>query len=140
MGQRIRLEKTLQSYFENQAMILGACLYCSPCQNLPTISTDDNHTHTSPKASIKSSGSFTLILWTFLPIPDFFLAFVILSANDNLFKQFIQAYLVAQTMVLKIIPGLASNPNAGSQQQPLKARFFKLYYKNSNIDCYYFCQ
>ena len=53
------------------------------------------------------------------------------ASTDELFKQFIKAYLKAQTP--------APVP-AKPQEQPLKARFPDLYYGNSQMDCYRFCQ
>ena len=53
------------------------------------------------------------------------------ASTNELFKQFIKAYLEAQTPTL--VP-------AEPQKQPLKARFPNLYYGNSHMDCYYFCQ
>ena len=55
------------------------------------------------------------------------------SLNNKLFKQFMKAYLEAQ------VPGrteLDSEPC----KQLLKAQFPDLYYGNSHMDCYRFCQ
>ena len=53
------------------------------------------------------------------------------AATDELFKQFMKAYLEAKTPA----PVLAE-----PQGQPLKARFPDLYYGNSHMDYYCFCQ
>lgn len=64
-------------------------------------------------AFIKSNIFFTPTSETFLPIPGLFPAFIALSANKNLFKQFMQTYLAAQTTALTVAPSLALNSNAG---------------------------
>ena len=55
------------------------------------------------------------------------------SLDNKLFKQFIKAYLEAQ------VPG-RTEVDSEPREQPLKARFPDLYYGNSHMDCYRFCQ
>lgn len=121
-------------------MAPGACFYCSPGQNPFTILADDDSINALPGASTKSSSSFTPIFRTPSPISDLSPAPVAPSADENLFKLFMRAYLAARTTALTAAPGLASSPDAGPRQRPLKARFSELYYRNSYMDCYRFCQ
>lgn len=74
-------------------MALGTYFYYSFGPNLLTISVNDNSLNVSLRAFTKSNGSFIPIFQTFLHIPDLFLTFIALSVNENLFKQFMQAYL-----------------------------------------------
>ena len=53
--------------------------------------------------------------------------------DNELFKQFMKAYLEAQ------VPG-RTEVDPEPREQPLKARFPDFYYSNSQIDCYQFCQ
>ena len=55
------------------------------------------------------------------------------SLDNKLFKQFMKAYLEAQ------VPG-QTEIDPEPCKQPLKARFPDLYYGNSHMDCYRFCQ
>lgn len=75
---------------------------------------DDDFINVPVEAFTKSSVSFTSTFWTSLPIPGFFLAFVASFADENLFKQFMQAYLAVQTTALIAALGLDSSPDAGS--------------------------
>ena len=54
-----------------------------------------------------------------------------LTSTDELFKQFIKAHLKAQTL---------APIEAEPREQPLKACFQNLYYGNSHMNCYHFCQ
>ena len=53
------------------------------------------------------------------------------ASTDELFKQFMKAYLETQTSV-----PVQTEP----QDQFLKARIPNLYYGNSHMDCYRVCQ
>ena len=55
------------------------------------------------------------------------------SLDNELFKQFMKAYLEAQ------VPG-RTEVDPEPREQPLKARFPDLYYGNLHMDCYQFCQ
>ena len=55
------------------------------------------------------------------------------SLDNELFKQFIKAYLEAQ------VPG-QTEVDPKPCKQPLKAQFPDLYYSNLHINCYQFCQ
>ena len=55
------------------------------------------------------------------------------SSDTELFKRFMKAYLEAQ------VPG-QTKVDSETRKQPLKARFLDLYYGNSHMDCYRFCQ
>ena len=52
------------------------------------------------------------------------------STNDELFKQFMQAYLAAQPQ----------GQDTGLRERPLKTRFSEMYSGNSHMECYKFCQ
>ena len=56
-----------------------------------------------------------------------------LSLDRELFKQFMRAYLEAQ------VPD-QTKVDSKSRKQSLKTRFPDLYYGNSHMDCYRFCQ
>lgn len=96
-------------------MISGGRFCCSPHQNPLIIPADDDPTHTSLGAFTKSSSSLILIFRTFLPIPGLFSILVAPSTNENLFKQFKQAYLAAQITVLTASSGLPSSLDVGPQ-------------------------
>lgn len=70
-------------------MALEACFYCSSRQNSSTIPANDDPIHALLGAFTKSKGFFIPTFWTSLPIPSLFSAFIALSANEDLFKQFI---------------------------------------------------
>ena len=53
------------------------------------------------------------------------------ASTNELFKQFMKAYLQAQTPAL-----IQAEP----REQLLKACFPNFYYENSHMDCYRFCQ
>ena len=53
------------------------------------------------------------------------------ASTDELFKQFMKVYLKAQT---------PAPVQAKPREELLKARFPDLYYGNSHMDCYRFCQ
>ena len=53
------------------------------------------------------------------------------ASTNELFEQFMKAYLEAKT---------PAPVQAEPREQPLKARFPDLYYGNSHMDCYRFCQ
>ena len=53
------------------------------------------------------------------------------SSTNELFKQFNKAYLEAKT---------PASVQVEPRKQPLKARFLDVYYRNSHMDCYHFCQ
>ena len=57
------------------------------------------------------------------------------ASTDGLFQQFMKAYLENQNQALPPAP-----IQAEFREQPLKARFPDLYYGNSHLDCYRFCQ
>lgn len=67
--------------------------YYSFCQNLPIIFADNDPINAPSRAFTRSNGSFNPIFWTFLPISGLSFAFIALSLNKDLFKQFIRAYL-----------------------------------------------
>ena len=54
------------------------------------------------------------------------------ASMNKLFKQFMKTYLEAQTQT--------AQGQAEPREQPLKARFPDLYWGNSHMDCYRFCQ
>ena len=58
-------------------------------------------------------------------------------SNKGFFQQFMKAYLENQNQ--NQAPSLAPI-QAKLWEQPLKARFPDLYYGNSHLDCYRFCQ
>ena len=68
----------------------------------------------------------------FTPAPATTLPFA-LSLDNELFKQFMKAYLEAQ------VPG-RTEIDPESCKQPLKTRFPELDYGNIHMDCYQFCQ
>ena len=57
------------------------------------------------------------------------------ASTNGLFQQFMKAYLENQNQALPPAP-----IQAEFREQPLKARFPDLYYGNSHLDCYRFCQ
>ena len=57
------------------------------------------------------------------------------ASTDGLFQQFMKAYLENQNQAQTPAP-----VQAEPREQPLKARFPDLYYGNSHMDCYRFCQ
>ena len=61
------------------------------------------------------------------------LAATVPSSDNKLFKQFIKAYLEAQV-------SSRTKVDPEPRKQPLKAQFPDLYYGNSHMDCYRFCQ
>ena len=67
------------------------------------------------------------------PAPVVTLA-VVPNSNNELFKQFMKAYLEAQTPAQT-----AEEMDVESHKRPLKARFPDLYYKDLHIECYRFC-
>ena len=58
-------------------------------------------------------------------------------SNEGLFQQFMKAYLENQNQNQAPPPAPIQ---AELREQPLKARFPNLYYGNSHLDCYRFCQ
>lgn len=94
-------------------MAPGICFYCSPYQNSLIVPAHDDPTHAPLKASTKSNSPPIPTSWTFSPISGLFSACIALSADEDLFKQVMQAYLAAQTIALIAAPGLAQNPDAG---------------------------
>ena len=57
------------------------------------------------------------------------------ASTNGLFQQFMKAYLENQNQAQTPAP-----VQAEPREQPLKARFPDLYYGNSHMDCYRFCQ
>ena len=95
------------------------CACRSPRQNPPPTSKDE------PAGAAPTEGSGT-------PTPT--LA-VVPNLDNELFKQFIKAYLEAQTPALT-----AAKMDAEPRERSLKARLPDLYYGASHIECYWFCQ
>lgn len=58
---------------------------------------------------------------------------LIISSTDELCQQLMKTYAA-------IVKLLEQNRGAGPCERPLKARFPDLYYGNSHLDCYRFCQ
>ena len=58
-------------------------------------------------------------------------------SNERLFQQFMKAYLENQNQNQAPPP---ASIQAELREQPLKAQFSNLYYGNSHLDCYRFCQ
>ena len=58
-------------------------------------------------------------------------------SNEELFQQFMKAYLENQNQNQAPPPAPIQ---VELREQPLKARFPDLYYGNSHLDCYRFCQ
>lgn len=110
-------------------MAPGSCLCHSLHQNPLQITFDNNKlVGRSLKAPIESISSTTLIFHASIPA----LIFVTLSTNDELFKQFIQAYLEDYR---------ASTPSvkqADIASKPFKTQNPDLHYRNSYMECYYF--
>ena len=110
-----------------------ACACYSSCQNC--FLTDENE----PAKATSTEGSVTLI-----PIPAISQALtpapvvtlgVVSNPNNELFKQFMKAYLEART------PGqIATKIDAEPRERPLKAGLPDFYYGDLHIDCYWFSQ
>lgn len=92
-------------------MVLDACFCHSYCQNFYTILGNYDPRNGLLGASTESSSFITHTSWTFLPISNLSSALVILFADNNLFSLFMKAYLVAQTIALTAVLGLALSPN-----------------------------
>lgn len=73
---------------------------------------DDDPINAHLKAFIKNSGSFTFTSCTFSSLLGLFGAFVALSINEDLFKQFMQAYLAVQTTAFTAALDLALSSDA----------------------------
>ena len=91
----------------------------SPCQNLPPTSKDE----LARAAPTEGNGTPTPTL-AVVPNPD-----------NELFKQFMKAYLKAQTPALTV-----TEMDAKPCERPLKAWLPGLYYGDLHIECYRFCQ
>ena len=95
------------------------CARRSPRQNPPPTSKDES----AGAAPTEGSGTPT-------PTPA-----IVPNPDNELFKQFMKAYLEAQTPALT-----AAEMDAEPRERPLKARLPDLYYGDSHIECYWFCQ
>ena len=107
------------------------CARCNLCWNPPSVGKDE----LAGAALTESSGTPTpslVVSRALTSAPATALALT-LSLDNELFQQFMKAYLEAQvTSQTKVDPELC--------KQPLKARFLDLYYDNLHIDCYWFYQ
>ena len=109
----------------------GPCAYCSPRRNPPPAGKDK----LAGAASTKGSGTLTptpVVSRALTPAPATSPA-VAPSSDNKLFQQFMKAYLEAQ------VPG-RTEVDPKPCKQPLKARLPDLYYGNSHMDYYRFCQ
>ena len=99
-------------------------------------SADDELTGAPPGAPTRSSDSPAPTSWassralTPGPAPIAALAFAIPFTNNELFKQFMQAYLASQPQ----------RQDTGPRERLFKARFPEIYSGNSHMKCYKFCQ
>ena len=114
----------------------GPCTHCSPRRN-PPLGGEDELAGGSPEDLTEGSNTPT-------PSPSTSRAQTPASAqvptpptNEGLFQQFMKAYLENQNQNQVPPPALIL---AELREQPLKARFPDLYYENSHLDCYRFCQ
>ena len=103
----------------------------SPCRNAPPAGEDEL------AGAVPTEGSGTptptpVVSHTPTPAPATAPA-AAPSSDTELFKQFMKAYLEAQ------IPDL-TEIDSKPRKQPLKTHFPDLYYGNSYMDCYRFCQ
>ena len=111
----------------------GPCTCRSPCHNSRPVGKDEL-AGVAPTEGIGTPTPTPVVL----PAPTLTPATtpaVALSSDNELFKQFMKAYLQAQ-MPAQIAPETDSEPC----KQLLKARFPDLYYGNLHMDCYQFCQ
>ena len=93
-------------------------------RNLPGAPTEDSNTPT-PSPAVSRAHTPTPAP---APAP---------SSKKGLFQQFIKAYLENENQNQAPPPAPIQ---AEPREQPLKARFPDLYYGNSYLDCYRFCQ
>ena len=110
----------------------------SPRQNLPPIGKDELAGATPTRGSgapTRGSGAPTPTSVVFrAPTPAPATALAVAPSLDNeLFKQFMKAYLEAQ------VPG-QTKIDPKPCDQSFKAQFLDLYYGNLHMDCYRFCQ
>lgn len=63
---------------------------------------------------------------------------VVLTSHKELYQQLMKTY--AATVKLSEQNQTTENQDTGPREQPFKARFPDLYFANSHMDCYRFCQ
>ncbi len=138
MGQPARSERDLVTFGANLAVKIapGSRLWRSPRRNLPINSADNKLAGVPLRAPTKSSGSPAPISQapSYAPTPGPTLitasASAVSSTNNELFKQFMQAYVAAQPQ----------RQDTGPRERPLKACFPEMYSGNLHRECYKFRQ
>ena len=144
MGQPARLEENFVTDPKSSAEMApgGFRPCCSPCRNLlPLDPVEDKLVRepgpvggphsgsTSPALSRNPTPGPELVpALNPAPVPAPVPA---PPASDELFRQFMRAYLESNQ-------GPRQLP--AEREQPLKAKVLKVYYGKSHIDCYHFCQ
>ena len=120
--------------------------YCSSCQNLPPFDPVKNELTRDPDPvrGPHSGSTSSVPSRNLTPGPDLVPALVpalipvlvptsapALAATNDLFRQFMKAYLKSNQR--------PRQPPA-KREQPFKAKISKLYYSKLHMDCYHFCQ
>ena len=122
----------------------GPCAQQSPCWN-PLLADEDELARAAPRAPSNDSGTLShtpAMLRILTPAPALSLAPAKLVAkytNTDLqraTKLALELFVQGQQQAQSQIAPLALEP----RKRPFKARFPDLYYGNSHMDCYRFCQ